>query len=506
MKLSEDSSNFRKYSDLNEINQVFFAATEHESDGRKVLEENKNINRLVLKTIMEVLKNVGIDFRNNKNSLDEFCGNCRESILNKFIVKNWINTLISFGVLKDLGSKYDICDFDFEVENNVEFSRKIFEYVTNLTPELINILKNNKEAIQVFYTDDNRFSINHLSENLTGYDESIEIILLSLKKFIDLNSSRKLKILEYGTRSEKITKEIFENIKNSVEEYIYVDNSVYYKNKLLDLNKYENFDYIVFGKELGEKFENDYFDIIIALNSIHRSNDSGKLINDMVDMLKVNGLIIGNEINRCNLLHAITADIIENRDISDNCEINLINKNSEIIYESNKDSRLTYTNFNTFIIKKWISKWGSFEELKSYLSKEIPNYMIPVYFREVSEIPLNKNGKIDRKQLKNIFCEDSEMPIESKFSQTKPRTTTEEKVLNVWKNALNNQNIGINDNYFSIGGDSLTATKIVKELSDISLDLSISELYKLGTISECAKYIDEKYNKEDTIIDSGEII
>ena len=506
LKVNGDSSNFRNNIELNNMDISFLVIPENELEDNETSLQNEKINKFVIKTILEVLKNIGVDFKNNKNSLDEIYRNFGDVAENKFVIKHWIEVLLSSGILQFVGDKYEIDNYDFKIEIGDELLQNIYEYTINLVPELTNILKGNKEAIEVFYADDNRFSINKLCENLIGYNKSIESILLSLKNLVILNPNKKLKILEFGTRNEKLTKRIFDELKDYVAEYIYADNSIYYKNKLLTLQGYENFKYIVFEEKLGDKFENDYFDIIIALNSIHRSKNTQERVNDLIDVLKVNGVLVGNEINKCNLLPVITADVINNKDFLNESEVNLRSNNSEIIYESNKDSRLLWSNFNTFFIEKHNIHRSSFEKLKVYLSKEIPKYMIPTYFYEVYRMPLNKNGKVDRKKLKNNIFRDNLETIKSKKLQIEPSTEMEEKLLNIWKNALNNQNIGVDDNYFSVGGDSLTATKIIKELNNISLSLSISELYKLGTISECAKFISEKYKEDDMTIESGEII
>lgn len=471
-----------------------FIVTPKNTSKNEILAQNKEINNVVIKTILEVLNNIGVDFGKNTFSLDEIYKKISDSEERIFIVKHWIDTLLSYGILRSIGNKYEFISNNFDIEINDKSMRKICEYTTNLATELTDILTGNKEAIEVFYAEDNKFSINKLCENLIGYEESIESILLSLKNITTLNPNKKLRILEFSTRNKKITELLFNELKDYVEEYIYLDNSIYYKDRLSTLQKCENFKYIVVEKEISEKFENDYFDAIIALNSIHRSINSQDQVYDFINVLKAGGLLIGNEINKCNLLPIITADVIENKDFLDKKEINFIADNSEIMYESNFHSPYV-TNFNTFALRKLRNSKITFNEIEYYLREEIPAYMIPTYFYNVDNIPLNKNGKVDRKKLKSRIKIKKSNYINNKNNREEAKTKLEEILLDIWKDVLNKE-LSVKDNYFFIGGDSLTATVIIGKIKKkMHIEISIKDIFQNPSVDNLAKFINKNYKK-----------
>ncbi|MCU0286403.1 MAG: amino acid adenylation domain-containing protein, partial [Acidobacteria bacterium] len=128
-----------------------------------------------------------------------------------------------------------------------------------------------------------------------------------------------------------------------------------------------------------------------------------------------------------------------------------------------------------------------FSGLKEYLSQSLPAYMIPQYFMELEKMPLNPNGKIDRKAL-------SELQI-SKFEFNKyapPRNKIEEKLTFIWSEVLSmeKEKISIDANFFELGGHSLKATKLVTNVhKEFNVKLPLSEVFRTSTISGLAKYI-----------------
>lgn len=101
-----------------------------------------------------------------------------------------------------------------------------------------------------------------------------------------------------------------------------------------------------------------------------------------------------------NLLPIITADIINEQPFNEVRPADFDNYDCEVLY-INSEKRTECSNFITFTIANLKENKYTFEKLRSYLSHEIPSYMIPTNFYQVDEVPLNKNGKVDRKKLKN---------------------------------------------------------------------------------------------------------
>ena len=133
------------------------------------------------------------------------------------------------------------------------------------------------------------------------------------------------------------------------------------------------------------------------------------------------------------------------------------------------------------------------QDLRSFLAKHLPNYMIPTYFIQLIDFKYTPNGKIDRNALPT-----PEIHNENK-SIVLPETETEIEVSHIFEKLLMINPISINDNFFEIGGDSLLALKLQIELLNSGFNISFNDIYKYNTIKQLALRIDLlKNNIKDT--------
>jgi len=123
--------------------------------------------------------------------------------------------------------------------------------------------------------------------------------------------------------------------------------------------------------------------------------------------------------------------------------------------------------------------------LKEYLSHDLPPYMIPAYFVLLDKIPLNPSGKVDRKALP--------VPgIKGEAGLIPPTNKIEEKLVNTWSEVLGikREVIGINSNFFNLGGHSLRATLLVSKIyKEFNIKMTIAEVFARPRIKELAGYI-----------------
>jgi hypothetical protein len=99
-------------------------------------------------------------------------------------------------------------------------------------------------------------------------------------------------------------------------------------------------------------------------------------------------------------------------------------------------------------------------DLRTYLSKILPEYMIPSAFVQLEELPLTPNGKVDKKALPSP----QGMGIGTGVEYVAPRNEIEEKLVKVWESVLDRSPIGIHDNFFDLGGHSLKAIRLMSQL------------------------------------------
>ena len=167
-------------------------------------------------------------------------------------------------------------------------------------------------------------------------------------------------------------------------------------------------------------------------------------------------------------------------------ELNEINKR---ILE-NSFIKESFTTIKTVDDNKFVysyivpSKDLDINELKNYLNRYLPNYMIPTYFIKMKKLPINQNGKVDKNALPVNF----EKKIIT-IKKEKPTSKEEEILLGFYKKVLNNEDIGITDNFFDLGGDSLTAMKVQIEAISHNINITYSDIFNYPTVKELAHSI-----------------
>jgi len=112
--------------------------------------------------------------------------------------------------------------------------------------------------------------------------------------------------------------------------------------------------------------------------------------------------------------------------------------------------------------------------------------MIPSAFVFLGALPLSPNGKIDRHVLP---APDRGRVMETAF--VAPRTRVEEELVGIWKEALNLDQVGVQDDFLVLGGNSLLAIQVlVRVLRDFKLELTLRSLLEVSTVAELAQIIE----------------
>ncbi|MBQ9941877.1 MAG: AMP-binding protein, partial [Christensenellaceae bacterium] len=128
-------------------------------------------------------------------------------------------------------------------------------------------------------------------------------------------------------------------------------------------------------------------------------------------------------------------------------------------------------------------------EMVAQLSKELPSYMIPSYFMQVSALPFNASGKIARRELPDPLLADEGL-LQDDF--VPPETATERQLAAIWSQVLKGAPAGREDSFFEIGGDSLTVLMMTARVSQtFHVELALEDVYKAPTLKECALLIEQ---------------
>lgn len=136
-----------------------------------------------------------------------------------------------------------------------------------------------------------------------------------------------------------------------------------------------------------------------------------------------------------------------------------------------------------YTIKQEFEQSNIDADLRNYLKGKLPEYMIPAYFVMVDDIPLTSNGKVDRNKLP--------MPEQNVVTTNylEPRNQTEKSLVAIWEEILGRKNIGIGDDFFELGGNSMNLISLASKMyDDLGIEIPIVELFSNPTIKGIASH------------------
>ncbi|HEU0251455.1 MAG TPA: amino acid adenylation domain-containing protein, partial [Pyrinomonadaceae bacterium] len=125
----------------------------------------------------------------------------------------------------------------------------------------------------------------------------------------------------------------------------------------------------------------------------------------------------------------------------------------------------------------------SVDELRDFLRQKLPEHMVPASFVTLEAFPLTPNGKVDRRALPAPDADRRGLAHDF----VAPRTEIEELLAVIWSQALGVDEVGIDDNFFSLGGDSIRSVQVLARVQQRGLSLSLQDLFQYQTIRELAK-------------------
>jgi amino acid adenylation domain-containing protein/thioester reductase-like protein len=124
-------------------------------------------------------------------------------------------------------------------------------------------------------------------------------------------------------------------------------------------------------------------------------------------------------------------------------------------------------------------------ELKKYLANDLPHYMIPSYMIQVEAFPLSPNGKLDRKALPEP-ADNMNTGVEYEA----PSDMAEQQLAAIWQDILGLERVGVNDQFFELGGNSLKAMTLVAKIhKTFNARVPLSEIFKTQSLKDLATYI-----------------
>jgi amino acid adenylation domain-containing protein/non-ribosomal peptide synthase protein (TIGR01720 family) len=135
-------------------------------------------------------------------------------------------------------------------------------------------------------------------------------------------------------------------------------------------------------------------------------------------------------------------------------------------------------------------------DVREILGRSLPEYMLPTYIKQIDRIPVTRSGKLDKKALPDI-----EMKNNTEY--VKPGNEVERVVCNVFEEVLGVEKVGLKDNFFSLGGDSIKAIRIVTRMRENGYQITTKDIMSNYIVENILPYIKRSVNRQ---YEQGEVI
>ncbi|MBG9910866.1 peptide synthetase, partial [Bacillus xiamenensis] len=138
----------------------------------------------------------------------------------------------------------------------------------------------------------------------------------------------------------------------------------------------------------------------------------------------------------------------------------------------------------------------SVDTLRAAIQHQLPAYMMPLYFKQLDAFPLTVSGKVDRRALAALKGDKAVSAV-----YVAPRNDIETKLVRLWEEILDQENIGVYDSFFDRGGHSLKAMTVLTHVQRaFQVEVPLSVLFEQQTIAALAVYIEQAERSSQVVI------
>ncbi len=457
------------------------------------------------------------------------------------IVKRWLNVLEKEELVKESLSKYSLTqkgtrfvDRDAawnefrRLEDKVKYSHELFEYQKKSSDLLLKQVRGEVRGLDLFFPEgktdvaEAAYQDNIVNNAL---NQGVKTAILGIINEKQTRLKRTINILEIGAGVGGTTNTILSAIKDMNITYTFTDVSNFFLSKAKD--RYKDYGFMKYAlydinRDYKEQdIHEGYYDIILCANVLHNAKNCHDALEIIKKLAVANGalIIIDTTADSYSLLTSLElkgglndfTDVRKDREQTFFTEKDWITMfdgagiDTVITYPGKTDilSEIGQKMFVNIVnmAEAEIDTDGIREFLKGYL---LP-YMIPGKVSVLKEMPLSSNGKVDRKKLKPAFdtlsCENTD--------ETTSFNEIQKKLADIWKDVLNIDSVGLYDNFYSVGGDSLLIAQIVTkmrenipEFEEVAWDDLMRDILKDPTIAGISA-ITQKDNSSKTEANSG---
>ena len=437
------------------------------------------------------------------------------------LLAQWLNILREIGVLEERANQKfaRVCAWPEqspdvlweEIEKQIVLgneARELFDYARQSGESLTALLTGNVDPLELFFPGGSW----QLAESLYELNPAATYVNTIAREIVRAAAAKQatgnqLRILEIGAGTGGTTKFLLPVLPPDQTEYIYSDVSTFFTNQARE--KFRDYPFVEYrllnidDEPEHQGFEPHSVDLIICANVLHDAENLSFSVQQLRELLAPHGCLLLIEGTRNSRLQMITVGLLEGLSgFKDERE----QKNLPFLAKEEWRHILLRNGFRDFaafpeavssaevlgvhvMLARAPASIKRFkkDELVHHLKERLPSYAIPSDILFLKELRLSSNGKVNRKSLPTL----EQTASKRVRGYVAPRGPVEQLLADVWSKVLGVEKVGVHDNFFDLGGDSLIGIQLVTTAHSLGLVLDPRQLFQRQTIAELAPLVEE---------------
>ncbi|WP_213414324.1 non-ribosomal peptide synthetase, partial [Xylanibacillus composti] len=453
----------------------------------------------------------------------------------RWLLRAW-NVLIEEGVAKSAGkgrieltSALPSYDFDslssqvsMQLEQEIGFTKEDAEWFTGTIRQLPDVLTESVHSAEI-YTSDATARVYQ-----AFFPDSHALLHTTLDQWIGELESRQggkpVRLLEVGAGLGSATQHILPVLQSIPHHYVFTDISDYFLQRAAQLfQSYSgSMSFQQFNLDIRPDFqglERHSFDCIIASSMLHDVEDIGLALDHLISLLRPGGKLLLIEETRFfrsfDLHMGLQQGFDGYRDVHLRQEHCLLAPEqweqvlrdagfADVAVTRSPGSVFDYCGFHVIAAEGPATVHElDMQAVKQYLESRLPAYMVPQHMIQIDRVPVTTNGKIDYKRLPSV-PEQVETSVRDRQTILAPRNPIEQRLHEAWTTVMNGREISVTDRFFDLGGDSLQATQLLREINlALPAAIEMHEFFENQTIESLARLVDSRLQAASSADQTG---
>jgi SAM-dependent methyltransferase len=364
---------------------------------------------------------------------------------------------------------------------------------------LAEILRGEVEPLEVFFPGGDASAAEEFYESAHGsHDIAAAVVRAAAGRW---PADRTLRALEIGAGTGGTTTWILPALPREGVEYTFTDVSRFFtrqaEEKLGDDPRLRFGVLDIDASPQRQGFAPHAYDLVVAANVLHNGRDLARTLDHVASLLAPGGLLVVEEATRWRGIFNVTIGLLEGltryedgwRDGVPFASAGrwgeaLLARGFEgflALPESDEVHGHVLVARTPAVLDGPSPPFVDAEALSRHLAEHLPAYMVPAAFVPIARLPLTANGKVDRRALP-----EPERLAERRSGLVAPRTHTEATLAAIWQDVLGIAEVGVEDNFFDLGGDSILGVQIASTAARAGLPVAPRDLFEHQTVAELA--------------------